>query len=73
MCAQKLTQASLICRTGPTTKKWKKENVKSKKNPDMLRSIGKQSGDSVQSVLKGRIVHAKSVKVKNRDIRLGVR
>jgi len=39
----------------------------------MLRSIGKQSGDSVQSVLKGRIVHAKSVKVKNRDIRLGVR
>ena len=31
MCAQKLTQASLICRTGPTTKKWKKENVKSKK------------------------------------------
>jgi len=32
-------------------KKWKKEKLKSKKT-DMLRSIGKQFGESVESVLK---------------------
>ena len=37
-CNQKLTWVSLIHRTEPTTKKWKR---------DMLRSIGKQSGESV--------------------------
>ena len=30
----------------------KNRKLKSKKNPDMLRSIGKQSGESVESVLK---------------------
>jgi len=33
---------------GPATKKWKTEKVKT----DMLRSIGEQSGESVESVLK---------------------
>jgi len=33
------------------TKKWKTEKLKST-NGDMLRSIGKQSGESVESVLK---------------------
>jgi len=33
---------------GPATKKWKTEKVKM----DMLRSIGEQSGESVESVLK---------------------
>ena len=42
-CNQKLTRVSLIYRTEPTTKKWKKTK---------LRSIGKQSGESVESVLK---------------------
>ena len=50
-CAQKLTRVSLIYRTEPTTKKWKTEKLKSKK-ADMLRSIGKQSGESVESLLK---------------------
>jgi len=50
-CAQKLTQVSLIYLTKPTTKKWKTEKLKSKKT-DMLRSIGKQSGESVESGLK---------------------
>jgi len=35
----------------PTNKKWKTEKVKSKQT-DMLRSIGKQPGESVKSVLK---------------------
>ena len=35
----------------PTTEKWKTEKLKRKKT-DMLRSIGKQSGESVESVLK---------------------
>jgi len=48
--AQKLTQVSLIYRTEPETKKWKQETEK--KKTDMLRSIGKQSGESVESVLK---------------------
>jgi len=34
----------------PKTKKWKKEELKAK--TDMLRSISKQSRESVQSVLK---------------------
>jgi len=36
---------------GTIIKKWKREKLKSKKT-DMLRSIGKQSGESVKSVLK---------------------
>jgi len=35
----------------PTITKWKTEKLKRKK-PDMLRSVSKQSGDSMQSVLK---------------------
>jgi len=50
-CAQKLTRDSLIYRTETTTKKCKTEKLKSKKM-DMLRSIGKQSGESVESVPK---------------------
>ena len=50
-CAQKPTQVSLIYRMEPTTKKWKREKLESKKT-DMLRSIGKQSGESVESVLR---------------------
>ena len=34
-----------------TTKKWKRDKLKSKKT-DMLRSIGKQSGESMKSVRK---------------------
>ena len=40
-----------IYRTEPTTSKWKKENVISKKT-DVLRSISKQSVESAESVLK---------------------
>jgi len=36
----------------PTNEKWKTEKLKSKKKTDMLRSIGKQSGESVESVWK---------------------
>ena len=36
---------------GTNTKKWKTEKLKSKK-ADMHRSIGKQSGESVESLLK---------------------
>jgi len=49
-CTQKLTLLSLIYCTEPTTKKWKTEKLRSKKT-DMLRSMGKQSGESVESVL----------------------
>jgi len=43
----------LIYRTEPTTKKVEeKKNYKKNKKTDMLRSIGKQSGESVDSVLK---------------------
>jgi len=49
-CAQKLTLLSLIYCTEPTTKKWKTEKLRGKKT-DMLRSMGKQSGESVESVL----------------------
>jgi len=45
------TSASLIYRTGPTTKKRKAEKLKKEKT-DMLRSIDKQSWESVASVLK---------------------
>jgi len=38
-------------RTEPTAKKWKREKLKSKKK-DMLRSISKQSRESVESVPK---------------------
>ena len=41
----------LIYCTEPTSNKWKTEKRKSIKT-DMLRSIGKQSGESVESVLK---------------------
>jgi len=36
---------------GTKTKKWKTEKIKNKKT-DMLRSIGEQSGESVESVPK---------------------
>jgi len=36
----------------PTTKKWKTEKKLKKLKTDMLRSVNKQSVDSVQSVLK---------------------
>ena len=49
-CTQKLTCVSLIYCTEPTAKKWKTEKQKSKKT-DMLRSVGKQFGESVESVL----------------------
>jgi len=52
-CAQKLARVSLICRTEPTTrKKWKTEKLKSKKTDMLILSIGKQSGESVESVPK---------------------
>jgi len=47
-CSQTLTTVSFICHSEPTTKKWKTEIVKTA----MLRSIAKQSGESVESVLK---------------------
>ena len=47
-CYQKLTRVSLIYRTEPTTKKWKTEKRKKR----ILRSVNKQSGESVESVLK---------------------
>jgi len=47
-CSQTLTRVSFIHHTEPTTKKWKTEIVKTA----MLRSIAKQSGESVESVLK---------------------
>ena len=40
----------------PTTKKWQTEKIKSKKT-DMLRSIGKQSGKSVESARKKKEGH----------------
>jgi len=46
-CAQKPTKVSLIYRTKPTTKVEKKK--KSKK--DKIRSVGKESGESAESVL----------------------
>jgi len=38
----------LIYRTESTTKKWRTEKLKTERT-DMLRSIGKQSGESVES------------------------
>ena len=46
-CNQKLTWVSLFYRTEPTIKKWKNRKLKSKKT-DMLRGIGKQSGESAE-------------------------
>ena len=45
-CSQKLTWASLIYRTEQTTKR---SETKSKKKTDMLKSIGKQSGECIES------------------------
>jgi len=47
-CAQKLTWVSLIYHTKPTTKKLNNRKTKKKKT-GMLRNIGKQSGESVES------------------------
>ena len=47
----KADTSSFIYRVEQTTKKWNTEKVESKKT-GMLRSIGKQSGESVSSVLK---------------------
>ena len=52
-CAQKPTLVRLIYRTEPTTKKCKTEKLKSKKTDmDIRRSISKQSGESMLTVLK---------------------
>ena len=45
----------LICPRDLTTKRWKKEK-KEKLKTDKLRSIGKQSGESAESVLKKKSV-----------------
>ena len=50
MCARKLTWVSLIYRMEPYTEKWK-QNITKEQKTDMLRSIGTQSGESVESVL----------------------
>jgi len=50
-CNQKLIRVSLIYCTEPTTKSGKTEKLQSKKT-GMLRSIGKRSGESMESVLK---------------------
>jgi len=51
-CDWKPTQVSLFYRKEPKTfKKWKKEKLQGKKT-DMLKSIGKQSGESAESVRK---------------------
>ena len=47
-CAQKPTQVCLIYRTEPTTKKWRKRKCKKR----ICLEIDKQSGESVESVLK---------------------
>jgi len=46
-CARKLTRVSLIYRTEPTTKRWKNRKKLKSKKTGMLRSIGKQSAESV--------------------------
>jgi len=51
-CAQKPTRISLIYRTEPTTKCEKNRKTKNIINTDMLMSICKQSGESVESVRK---------------------
>ena len=48
-CNQNLIRVSLIYRTEPTTKSGKTEKLQSKKT-GMLRSIGKRSKESVESV-----------------------
>ena len=49
MCDQKPTWVRLTYSTEPTTKKWRTEK---QKKTDMIRSIGKQSGESMESVQK---------------------
>jgi len=44
---KKLTQVGLIYRTEPTTEKWENSKTNNSKT-DMLRSIGKQSAESVE-------------------------
>jgi len=44
--------SQLDLRTEPTTKKWENRKTTEKKKRGMLRSIGKQAGESVESVLK---------------------
>ena len=68
--AQKLTSVSLIYRSEPKTKKWKR-----KKN-GYARSIGKQSGESAESVLKkkrnatvGRICRKGRFQARNERVR----
>ena len=51
-CARKLTRVSLIYRTETTTKNVENRKTEKFKKTDMLRSIGKQSRESVESVLK---------------------
>jgi len=48
------SKTDIIYRIEPTTKSVKRKKLKSKKT-DMLRSIGKQSGESVESILKKKI------------------
>jgi len=67
-----LTRVSLIYRTEPTTKKWDNRKTKKIKKMDMLKSrpIGKQSGESEESVRKkkrkvtvGRLAEKESFKL----------
>ena len=51
-CVLKRNGNDNIYCTKPTTKKWKNRKSKKNKETDMLTSIGKQSGLSVESVLK---------------------
>jgi len=51
----------------PKTKKWKTEKVKT----DMLRSIGKRYGESVQSVLKKKRKAAVGILQKRKVLNLG--
>jgi len=44
--------SQLDLRTEPTTEKWGKQKKTERKKRGMLRSIGKQAGESVESVLK---------------------
>ena len=51
-CARKPTQVSLIYRTETTTKKWKREKLKSNKR--ICSEVSVKSGEFVESVLKKR-------------------
>ena len=50
-CFYVRSRVSLIYRTELTTKKWKTEKLRSKKT-DMLKGVGEQSWESMESVLK---------------------